>query len=74
MYPALVSEMRFDTKGATDGKTVDVTPFVRFAMLDASVATVDQWGLVCAKKPGKADVTATINGSAATASVIVESL
>jgi len=36
------------------------------------VATVDQWGLVRAEKPGKAEVTATINGSAATAFVNVE--
>ncbi len=56
----------------SSGRTVDVTPFVRFAVSDASVASVDRWGLVCGAKSGKAEVTATINGSAATAIVNVE--
>lgn len=56
----------------SSGKTVDVTPFVRFAVSDASVATVDRWGLVRAEKSGKTEVTATINGSMTTIPVIVE--
>lgn len=58
--------------GYSSGKTVDVTPLVRFASSDVSVATVTRWGLVRAEGPGKAEVSATINGSAATAAVVVE--
>jgi uncharacterized protein YjdB len=56
----------------SSGKIVNVTPFVRFTSSDNSVASVDRWGLVRAEKPGKAEVTATLNGSAATVRVIVE--
>ena len=55
----------------SSGKTVDVTPLVRFASSDGSVATVTVRGLVRAEGPGKAEVIATINGSAATAAMVV---
>jgi len=56
----------------SSGKTVDVTPLVRFTSSDPTVATVARWGLVRGQGPGKAQLTATIEGTSATADVLVE--
>lgn len=56
----------------SSGKTIDVTPFVRFASSDGAVASVDRWGLVRGQKPAAAEITATLDESAAKARVVVQ--
>ncbi len=56
----------------SDGTSADATPIAQFVPADGSVVTVTPDGKVQARHPGTTSVTATIEGRAASISVIVQ--
>ena len=55
----------------SEGTSIPITPIVRFHSADRSIATIEQFGLVRARRAGKTSITATFDTHTATVPIIV---